>query len=114
MTGKRRWCPCCCGRLTAIDPLVKDIPVVFTIHNMGYHGLFTKDALDRVGIPQSVFHPGGIEFYGKVNLLKGGLVYSDYLTTVSRKYAEEIQTTGKWTRIRWRCKRARRLAGGNS
>ena len=74
------------------DPLVKDIPVVFTIHNMGYHGLFTKDMLDRVGIPQSVFHPGGIEFYGKANLLKGGLVYSDYLTTVSRKYAEEIQT----------------------
>src|SRR6266699_2737474 len=74
------------------DPLVKDIPVVFTIHNMGYHGQFTKDVLDRAGIPQGVFHTGGIEFFGKVNLLKGGLVYSDYLTTVSRKYAEEIQT----------------------
>jgi starch synthase len=74
------------------DPLVKDVPVVFSIHNMGYHGLFTKDVLDRVGIPQSVFHVDGLEFYGKVNLLKGGLVYSDYLTTVSRKYAEEIQT----------------------
>ena len=74
------------------DPLVKDIPVVFSIHNMGYHGQFTKDVLDRVGIPQTLFHPGGIEFFGYVNLLKGGLVYSDYLTTVSRKYAEEIQT----------------------
>src|SRR6267154_2316108 len=74
------------------DPLVKDIPVVFSIHNMGYHGQFTKDVLDRVGIPQGVFHPGGLEFYGYVNLLKGGLVYSDYLTTVSRKYAQEIQT----------------------
>ena len=74
------------------DPLVRDIPVVFTIHNMGYHGQFTKDVLDRAGIPQGVFHTGGIEFFGKVNLLKGGLVYSDYLTTVSRKYAEEIQT----------------------
>src|SRR5882762_839039 len=74
------------------DPLVKDIPVVFSIHNMGYHGQFTKDILDRVGIPQGVFHPGGLEFYGYVNLLKGGLVYSDYLTTVSRKYAQEIQT----------------------
>jgi starch synthase len=39
-----------------------------------------------------VFHPEGLEFYGSVNLLKGGLVYSDYLTTVSRKYAQEIQT----------------------
>ncbi|MGB9472716.1 MAG: glycogen/starch synthase, partial [Candidatus Acidiferrum sp.] len=45
------------------------------------------------GIPPAVFHPGGIEFFGNVNFLKGGLVYSDYLTTVSRKYAEEIQTS---------------------
>ncbi len=74
------------------DPLVKDIPVVFTIHNMGYPGQFPKEALERAGIPQEVFHPGGIEFYGNVNLLKGGLVYSDYLTTVSKKYAEEIRT----------------------
>src|SRR5258705_384145 len=74
------------------DSLVKDIPVVFSIHNMGYHGQFTRDVLDRVGIPQVLFHPAGIEFYGSVNLLKGGLVFSDYLTTVSRKYAEEIQT----------------------
>jgi starch synthase len=74
------------------DPLVKNTPVVFTIHNMGYHGQFPRDVLDRVGIPATVFHPEGIEFYGSVNLLKGGLVYSDYLTTVSRKYAQEIQT----------------------
>jgi len=74
------------------DPLVKDIPVVFSIHNMGYHGQFTGDVLDRVGLPQVLFYPAGIEFYGSVNLLKGGLVFSDYLTTVSRKYAEEIQT----------------------
>ncbi len=74
------------------DPLVKNIPVVFTIHNMGYHGQFTVDVLDRVGIPRALFHPDGLEFWGNVNLLKGGLVYSDYLTTVSRKYAQEIQT----------------------
>ena len=74
------------------DPLVKNIPVVFTIHNMGYHGQFPKDVLERVGLPATLFHPEGIEFYGSVNLLKGGLVYSDYLTTVSRKYAQEIQT----------------------
>src|SRR5436189_3780650 len=74
------------------DPLVKNIPVVFTIHNMGYQGQFSREMLDRVGLPQTLFHPEGLEFYGSVNLLKGGLVYSDYLTTVSRKYAEEIQT----------------------
>ena len=66
--------------------------MVFSIHNMGYHGQFPKEVLERAGIPAGLFHPGGIEFYGSVNLLKGGLVYSDYLTTVSRKYAEEIQT----------------------
>jgi starch synthase len=75
------------------DPAVRDIPVVFTIHNMGYHGLFPRTVLERAGIPAGVFHPGGIEFFGNVNFLKGGLVYSDYLTTVSRKYAEEIQTS---------------------
>jgi starch synthase len=74
------------------DPVVKEIPVVFTVHNIGYPGIFPKEAMERAGIPASVFHPGGIEFFGNVNFLKGGLIYSDYLTTVSRKYAQEIQT----------------------
>jgi starch synthase len=74
------------------DPVVKDLPVVFTIHNMGYHGRFRRDVLARAGIPEAVFHPGALEFYGDVNFLKGGLVFSDYLTTVSRRYAQEIQT----------------------
>lgn len=74
------------------DPQVKDIPVVFTIHNIGYQGVFPREALARVGIPLSAFHPGGLEFFGSVNLLKGGLMYSDYLTTVSPRYAQEIQT----------------------
>lgn len=76
----------------AADTAMKDVPVVFTIHNMGYHGQFSRDVMDRAGIPQSTFHLAGLEFFGDVNLLKGGLVYSDYLTTVSRKYAQEIQT----------------------
>ena len=76
----------------ANDSLVKDIPVVFTIHNMGYQGQFGREILERAGIPAGVFHPGGIEFFGKVNFLKGGLIFSDYLTTVSKKYAQEIQT----------------------
>jgi starch synthase len=75
------------------DHVVRGIPVVFTIHNMGYHGVFSRDALERAGIPTGVFHPRGIEFFGNVNFLKGGLVFSDYLTTVSRKYALEIQTS---------------------
>ena len=78
--------------LYAADPLVKDLPVIFTIHNLGYQGHFPAAVLDRAGIPSEVYQPAGLEFYGLVNLLKGGLVYSDYLTTVSKKYAEEIQT----------------------
>ncbi len=74
------------------DPAVKDIPVIFTIHNMGYHGSFPREALDRAGVSQMLFNPQGLEFFGSVNFLKGGLIYSDYLTTVSRKYAQEIQT----------------------
>src|SRR5712675_3320058 len=74
------------------DPVVKDLPVVFTIHNMGYHGLFRREVLARVGIPELLFNPGALEFYGDVNFLKGGLVFSDYLTTVSRRYAKEIRT----------------------
>jgi starch synthase len=76
----------------AADPLLCGIPVVFTIHNMGYHGLFPPATLKQVGVPEELFTPEGLEFFANVNLLKGGLVYADYLTTVSRKYAQEIQT----------------------
>jgi len=75
------------------DPQLSAVPVIFTIHNMGYHGLFARDVLARIGLPDSLFRMDALEFFGHVNYLKGGLVFSDYLTTVSRKYAEEIQTT---------------------
>lgn len=75
------------------DPAVRNLPVVFTIHNMGYHGRFRREAIARAGIPEAVFNPGALEFYGDVNFLKGGLVYSDYLTTVSPTYAQEIKTS---------------------
>src|SRR5437660_93901 len=76
-----------------VDPQLSAVPVVFTIHNMGYHGLVARDVLARIGLPDSLFRIDALEFFGHVNYLKGGLVFSDYLTTVSRKYAEEIQTT---------------------
>ena len=75
------------------DPQLSGIPVIFTIHNMAYHGLFARDALARIGLPDSLFRIDALEFFGHLNYLKGGLLFSDYLTTVSRKYAEEIQTT---------------------
>ncbi|GAC1702487.1 MAG: glycogen synthase GlgA [Candidatus Acidiferrum sp.] len=75
------------------DPVMKDVPVVFTIHNLGYQGLFPREALQRIGLSQELFNPGALEFYGQISFLKGGLIYSDYLTTVSAKYAQEIQTS---------------------
>ncbi len=66
--------------------------VVFTIHNIGYQGLFPPSVLGEISVDAGLYTMDGLEFWGKVNFLKGGLVYSDYITTVSRKYAEEIQT----------------------
>jgi starch synthase len=76
----------------AKDESLKGFPVVFTIHNMGFHGTFPRGTLRGIGLPESLFAIDAMEFYGHVNFLKGALIYSDYLTTVSPKYAEEIQT----------------------
>jgi len=65
---------------------------VFTIHNLGYQGIFPKADFRYTGLDWSVFSPETLEFNGKLNLLKGGIVFSDVLSTVSRKYAEEILT----------------------
>ena len=74
------------------DPAFRNVGTVFTIHNIGYQGLFPPDTLPLLMLPWELFTISKLEFYGKVNLLKGALVYSDYITTVSRKYAQEIQT----------------------
>jgi len=74
------------------DPAVRSLPAVFTIHNLGYQGLFPYADLRAVGLPDTLFTMDRLEYYGKVNFLKGGLVFADYLTTVSRRYAKEIQT----------------------
>ena len=76
----------------AADPALDDIPVVFTIHNLGYQGSFPSDTLPRIGLGWDLFRMEGMEFYGQVNLLKGALIYADWITTVSRKYSQEIQT----------------------
>jgi len=74
------------------DPVVNSLPVVFTIHNLAYQGLFPQTDMRRIGLADNLFTMDALEYYGKVNLLKGGLIFSDYLTTVSRRYAKEIQT----------------------
>lgn len=74
------------------DPFYAGIKTVFTIHNIGYQGLFPKEEFPKTGLGWDLFSIDGLEFYGKVNILKGGLVFSDIITTVSPTYAREIQT----------------------
>lgn len=78
--------------LYARDPALESLPVVFTVHNLGYQGLFLRATLSLIGLPEELFRVDALEYYGKINLLKGGLLFADYVTTVSRKYAQEIQT----------------------
>lgn len=65
---------------------------VFTIHNIGYQGLFPLEKFPLCGIPLSEVHSEGMEYWGRFSLLKSGIVYADALTTVSPRYSREIQT----------------------
>ena len=77
----------------AEDPAFENVAAVFTIHNMGYQGLFPAEILPLLLLPWDLFTISKMEFFGQVNFLKGAIVFSDYVTTVSRKYSQEIQTT---------------------
>lgn len=70
----------------------KHIHSVFTIHNLAYQGSFPAEMFPVTGIGWEHFHMEALEFYNHVNLLKGGIVYADAITTVSPTYAKEIQT----------------------
>ena len=74
------------------DPPLTKIATLFTIHNLAYQGVFWHHDMPMTGLGWDLFTPAGIEYYGKINFLKGGLVFGDLLTTVSRTYAREIQT----------------------
>jgi len=76
----------------ADDPQLGRVPVVFTLHNLAYQGLFPSSVLDRLMLPAGLFSIDGLEFYGMVNFMKGALVFADFVTTVSPRYAREIQT----------------------
>jgi len=75
------------------DPAFANVATVFTIHNIGYQGLFSPDTLPLLTLPWDLFTIVKMEFFGQVNFLKGALVYSNFVTTVSKKYSQEIQTS---------------------
>ncbi len=85
--------PILLNTLYAEDPVFERVPCVFTIHNLGYQGLFQPEILPLLLLPWDLFTMTKLEFYGKVNFLKGAITSADFITTVSRRYAQEIQTS---------------------
>lgn len=67
-----------------------DVPSLLTIHNLAYQGVFGRERLEALAIPQEAYDINGVEFYGKVSFLKAGLFYASHITTVSETYAREI------------------------
>jgi len=74
------------------DPFFAYTKSLFTIHNLAYQGLFERGVLGRIGLPEGLFKMEDLEFYGQVNYLKGGILYSTAVNTVSERYSQEIQT----------------------
>lgn len=76
----------------AHDPFFADMAVIFTIHNLAYQGLFPVASLEAMGLDNSYFDIERLEFFGNVNLMKGGILTADLVNTVSETYCEEILT----------------------
>ena len=74
------------------EPIFANTATMYTVHNLGYQGLFWHYDMHLTGLGWDLFTPNGLEYYGKINLMKGGLLWSEIISTVSKKYSEEIQT----------------------
>src|SRR6476661_8775914 len=70
------------------------VSTVLSVHNPGYQGHFPPDVIPQIGLPWELYNWRQLEWYGKVNFLKGGLAFADYVTTVSPTQAEELRTPG--------------------
>jgi starch synthase len=81
------------NKLYGSAEMLRQTKTVFTVHNLAYQGLFWHWDMPLTGLDWNVFTPDGIEFWGKMNLLKAGLVSADIITTVSKTYSQEIQTS---------------------
>ncbi len=79
-------------KTTERDRAVGDVRTLLTLHNVGYQGLFPGPQFSETGLPTDLFAPAGLEFYGSVNLLKGGILFADKVSTVSPTYAREIMS----------------------
>jgi len=79
------------------DPFFNKVRTVYTIHNLAYQGVFPKSSFDKTGLPDDLFNEStGIATGDVVNFMKAGIQFSDALTTVSERYAEEISTNDEY------------------
>ncbi len=76
------------------DQYSADATTVLSVHNPGYQGHFPPDVMPQIGLPWELYNWQHLEWYGKVNFLKGGLAFADFVTTVSPTQAEELRTPG--------------------
>jgi starch synthase len=76
----------------ATHPVLGGIPSVMTIHNLAYQGNFAPDWLPRLDLAWEQYAMDRLEYWGRISFLKGGITDADFITTVSPRYAEEIQT----------------------
>jgi starch synthase len=83
--------PVLLGRLARERPAIARIPAVFTIHNLAYQGVFDASWLLRLGLGWDLMHIDAMEYWGRISYLKAGIVFSRLITTVSPRYAHEIQ-----------------------
>ena len=74
------------------DPELAAVRILLTIHNISFQGHYASTLVGLLGLPEGAYHPEGVEFHGGLNLLKGAVMTSDWITTVSPQYAREIQT----------------------
>jgi starch synthase len=79
------------------DPFFAAVKSVFTIHNVGYQGIFPPETFRKLDLPEELFYPTApFEFWGKVNFMKAGISFASLVTTVSEQYAEEIQSSNEY------------------
>lgn len=78
------------------DPLLNSVKSAFTIHNLAFQGLFPHKSFLKTGLPLNIYNEDGVEYYNQFSFLKTGLMFSDIITTVSEKYAQEITTSNEY------------------
>jgi starch synthase len=91
------WAPCFVRTHEARSPALARTATVFTVHNLGYQGIHDPYLLGLAGFGRELFYPASpFEFWSRVNDMKVGLVFADMISTVSPRYAEEIQSSGEF------------------